>query len=80
MAIEIVDFPMKNGDFFHSFLLTFTRGYGDVWGTCDFGMISGMIYRDSWDFHDGIYTMIYGIYGRIDDLWGPMGFHTVFYL
>ena len=30
-------------------------------------------------FHDGIYTMIYGIYGRIYDLWGSMGFHTVFF-
>jgi hypothetical protein len=30
-------------------------------------------------FHCGIYTMIYGIYGRIYDLWGPMGFHTVFF-
>ena len=25
MAIEIVDFPMKNGDFFHGKMLTFTR-------------------------------------------------------
>ena len=27
MAIEIVDFPIEHGGSFHSFLLTFTRGY-----------------------------------------------------
>ena len=30
MAIEIVDFPMKNGGSVHSFLLTFTRPGTDL--------------------------------------------------
>ena len=52
-----------------------------IWGTCSRGILGwflGWFFLGFMGFHDGIYT-ICGIYGRIYDLWGSMGFHTVFF-
>ena len=61
MAIEIVDLPIEHGVIFHSFLLTFTRGYTENLEELDFNMdfLAG-------GFKHFLFSIIYGIFLPID--------------
>ena len=53
MAIEIVDFPMKNGGFFHSFLYVYQRVLVDNWLFLWFKMVISMGFEKNytWQIH-----------------------------